>query len=790
MPLLALLSAILLTAPVSLLALVARAQAEPPLAPGPQDRVLFVPHFGRPSVGDGATGVLSEQFGLTFQNAGSQATELMAIYFAAPPGEDGRDCATCRALGRACLIAPIAPGAAFTFPQGDLAWLLTQTQTEGMTTTWHGSVVLYSLNARPVGEYGPGWVALAQRYAMGPDASFGDFMCQAVFLGRGQRAIHTAQPSVVRFSAAPADDECEWYRAFHQAYLSNDPDALWHGLPIAPVRGEPIAAVAAIPGTTTRPGDVVLDRYDAVTLDETGESTRPDQPVRAAALGAGGAPTPTVHTYVVPGADLAAPDGMNSELTVQNGGVECATVQVEAFRTNQGPLGDPQTLTVPVGAAGVLDLGEHWPAAGSGAVRVTSDQPLALALRTAGFGTSSIHTGLRERSGEVVWAIPLAYQERQRVPRLARADQAVSSEGWETNIAVFNPLNSQRPVTMFQQAAGKPPRPPVGYPMEPRTQVVFQPGFGLGLPGGPGWARFTSDPPPMFVAIESLREASDAMRFVEAWSTRAWPHEPGTPPPRTIALPDLGGPALGDLGAITPVTTTATMTDALVGRIAVQNVATTTARIAVDGFAGCGYGGALERTIDPLQSEIVKVSELPATRYGANQAVIRVLEGDVAVLTEIARPTETTWADAPQDLTSAYLGVPFRDPFPVPTVPTATLAVTPTEILVELPETEVPPVRILNSALTKGCFSYSASVDAGWLTVEPAIGVIPGQLRLSLDPSALGPGSEQVATITIKANEPSVIGSPQWVRVIVRRGEPTRSTIFLPSAQNGEVIEP
>jgi hypothetical protein len=748
----------LVVGPVSVLGLVARAQEQPSVAAGPRERVVFVPDFGRAA--EGGAALPGVEAGLRVQNAGGRATQLMAV-FSATPGGEGVDCDACAVVGTACVVRPIPPGSVATLPHTELAWLLNASGTEGLTTTFRGSVVVYSVNAGPVGQHGPEWVAKAAAYGFGPEAGFGDFLCQA-------------------WGQVPADD-CDSFKAFHRAYVSSDPDALWQGLPIAPVRGEPIAAVAAVPGGTMRLGDLVLDRAAAVSLAETGwmEDASAVDPV-----------TPTLYTYDGPGAYLAAPDGMNSELVVQNGGVGCATVGVEAFRTNQGPLGDPQSLTVAAASVGLMDLGRMWPAAGSGSVRLTSDQPLAVALRTIGFGTSSTHTGLRERAGELEWAVPLAYQERRRGALELAAEQPVSAEGWESNLSVFNPVDAQRPVTMLQQAAGRPPRPPVGYPMQARTPVVFQPGFGLGLPGGWGWARFTSDPPPMPMTIESLREASDTPRFVEAWSTRAWPHARGAPPPRTIALPDLGGPAVGGDAGFTPVTTTATMTDALVGKIAVQNVATTTARIAVDGFAGCGYGGASEWSIDPFQAEVIDVSSLPAARFGANQAILRVLAGDVAVLVEIARPGERTWAEAPPDLTSAYLGEPFADPFPAPLVPTATLAVTPTEIVVELPDTTLPPVDLLTGTSDPGCFSYSASVDVSWLTVAPANGLLPGRLALQLDASLLGPGAQHIAVITIKANEPSVGGSPQRVRVVVHRSEPAGRTIFVPLAQNGEVIEP
>ena len=154
-----------------------------------------------------------------------------------------------------------------------------------------------------------------------------------------------------------------------------------------------------------------------------------------------------------------------------------------------------------------------------------------------------MHTGLAARRSAVEWALPRAYQEwRPTEGALLELSQArVWAEAWETNIAIFNALDAQRMITMYQYAETRPPRPPISYPFEPWQQLVFQPGFGQGFPGGPGWARYESDGAAFYIAAESLREAEDSLQWVEGWSTTAWPRDPGAP--RTIALPDLGGPA-------------------------------------------------------------------------------------------------------------------------------------------------------------------------------------------------------------------------------------------------------
>jgi hypothetical protein len=289
----------------------------------------------------------------------------------------------------------------------------------------------------------------------------------------------------------------------------------------------------------------------------------------------------------------------------------------------------------------------------------------------------------------------------------------------------------------------------------------------------------------MYAAIESRREAADGPSYVEAWSTSAWPHEPGGPVPRTIALPDLGGPAVGGTAGEVdiPDLVTATMTDALRTRIAIQNLASREAEIAFDGYAECGYAGTETRTIDPYQAIVLPARELPGVLLGSDSALIRVLRGEVAVLAETARPGRFDHGAAPADLTGAYLGVPVREALVPPRPPTATLAVSPTRVSLSLPggAPSRPRIRVRDAAETGRCLEYEAVTDVRWLSVAPERGPVPGSFALEVDLPALDATATHTGTVTVTVGAPAVLGSPQTVRVTVR-GEGATRWIYLPAA--------
>lgn len=880
------------------IALPGRAQEvpAPPSPPTAAERVLFAPNLGQsdhPLLGclddvgrghqrsacrPGESIGLASHTGVRVQNAGITATRVLALYYAqptgstAPPPETG--CAECQPSLALC-SPPILPGESFALPAPGQALL---SAAIGLSTPVLSSAVLYSLNERPARDYGEAWQEALGRVGLGPESSVGRLACKylgATMMdsparmpagtskgtpnetsnetsnGAPERPQDTAAVSGLTTApvgrlAQPAPGDCPTRMAFHTAYLNPDSSiAAWHDLPIGPVRGEPIAAVASAP-TLVGENRAAIDRYLALPLAEVApELAEPDL------TGPIGWPASAQYTYYLPGGYLHTLDGMNSQLVIQNVGAECAEATILAFRTNVGrPVPEPFIVRLAPSRLVVVNVGQRWPVQGSATIIVTGTQPLATTLTNVGFATTSTHTGLHERTAEVTWAAPRAYQEERPVPLAAElrdenrrrgnasrhtaaantqpvttgaqlatpntqpvmpgaqpattdaqpvmpgtqpatADaQPVSADGWETNVSAYNPVSATRSITMLQFAAGKPPRPPVSYPVEAHEQVVFQPGFGQGYPGGPGWARYFSDLAPMYVSLESLREASNSLEWLEGWSTTAWPVEPGERAPRTIAIPDLGGPALGSatgqaISRTASISLTGTMTDALAARLAIQNLISRTARVAVDTYAqSCGYTGTTSYTIDPFQTITLAAGELPGAYAGADAAIVRVLAGEVAVENEIARTVRPANNPPPPDLTSAYMGAPFRGALAAPVPATATLAVSPTEITVQLPEVHMPQVSVWNAAGTSRCLTYRADTDVPWLAVEPSAGTLPGTLTLSLRLNRLPRRERLEANVTVTANEPGVEASPQVVHVVVL-GLPGWK-VYVPVVQNGE----
>jgi hypothetical protein len=851
---------------------ITRAQAGPPVAPGPAERVLYAPRTGGEIYDGAACGcewvdrrymqcgchladprmeALSPNAGLTVQNVGSYTTTFMAVYFADASAVDSTDCTTCTYATHDC-SPPVPPGAAFTFPPYRVV---------GGTSTPGSSMVVYSLNDHPAGVYGGEWAAYYQKLSWGLEEPISTAVCPQELGGKVDSA-----PSGRRRDRAPTrpdgdiaahvltdrtDEEtelegCGWYTAFHAAYTgAGDGRLPGKDLPIGPVRGEPIAGVVTVLARADGRAYPVLDRYAAIPLAET-LATGPDAGAAA-------------YTYYAPGGYGLTMDGNHSVIDVQNAGTSCATVTVNGHRNSRGPVGAPATIRVPAGGRVTLDVATAWPELIEMlTLRLESDQPLAAALTTRNVATSATSTAVRSRAAATRWLVPRAYQELREVVQDARdsgfagpgepgvpddrdsgtaardagaaldavpvdfgtpidPDRGLAGEGadgWETNVAIFNPEPAQRAVTMRMQAAGQPPRGPIDYPVEALSQLVLQPGFGLGLPGGPGWMELTSAAPPMAVAVEGLREAPNLPGLtVETWATTAWPDEAGVLSPRTIALPDLGGPAVGgiDPGAI--YTRTATMTDTLAASIAVQNPYTRTTHIAIDSYApACGavdpiaralgsaqtYVGTIERAIDPRQSIIVPLGDLPGTAFGGNAAVIRVLDGRAAATVEIARAQRLPVVidDLPLDLASAYNGVPIAGALPAPAPVTATLAVTPTEIAVDYGDVLMPidrDVHATDVSASGRCLTYVATSDAAWLSVTPGAGALPGSLRLTIDPrmitaSSVRVGGRPVGTITVTLREGSTLGSPATVRVTV--GQAGGGLIYLPYARTPGVASP
>jgi hypothetical protein len=823
----AVIAVLMVTAALGGITVIARAQEVPPVAPGPAERVAYAPVLDRAArlcschalipggeqrctcdPVDPVSRSLDRYSAITVQNLGTVSTVFLAAYFGPAGATGASDCTTCTLGGGYCSL-PVAPGGTWQFPP-----VLYGSDDHGLTATIAASMVVYSLNMRPARDYGPAWQAWLAEHRLRSDTPVGVLACPPLeaFVWIDPGRVYNAAPWRVRDGATPGADaprqgalpwptpleDCATYEAFHAAFLGGGDATLpGIGLPMAPIRGEPMGAVVTVLGTGDDPAHPVLDRYTASTVGETGLPSTP--------------PTTSAHVYAAPGGYGRTQDGNHSDLVVQNAGASCATVTVSAHRNGHGPLGSMATLSVPPGGATWLDVASTWPGLiEMVTLRVSGDQPLAAAMRNRNFATSAIVTALRERTAPTRWLVPRAYQEHREVASaagvavppgavapaasadvspdraalvdavrsagVARALAPLAAEGWETNIAMFNPGTEQQEVLMRMQAGGQPPRGPVGYPIEPLSQLVLQPGFGLGLPGGPGWMEITTVDPPIATAVESLRTAANEGGLViETWAAPAWPDEAGVPAPRTIGLPDLGGPAVGGIAPSELLTHTATMTDALTARIAIQNPLTRTARVAIDSYAlggalGCGYVGTVERSIDPRQTVIVPVGDLPATAFGGNSALLRVLSGQAAATVEIVRNewSSASLDDVPLDLSSAYNGVPVAGAMAAPTVVTGTLTVTPTEIAVELGDVMTPFERTVSvdAVGTARCLSFTATSDMPWLTVSPARKVVPGTLTLHIDPRQVtGGGRTHTATVTVAVAEPGVAGNPGRVRV-------------------------
>ncbi len=780
-PLLAtLVAVVVLFAATAVLSAVGHAD-EPPVAPGPEERVLFVPDVGirpspritcwvkpvpglcRPESGDGQYDERTESLwplaGLTTQNAGSRDVRLLAVYTGDEPREgEGDPCEGCNMVRMAC-SPPVAPGD--TWVAEPFVYL---TSTESTTATIGTLAEVFSLNTRLAREYGAGWEAWLAEHGLDPDTSLADLVCD-VFDARLREdppdnydPFYTVQ---VPMSATDTTG-CDLYRSFREGYLTGGAFAPVAGLPFAPFRGEPIAGVARVM-RELRAQSGAQDRYRALSLAETGAPVSPTGQV--------------TYTYYVPGVHLATPDGLNGIITLQNTGLGCANVRLAAFRTGMVEVGGPLSLVLLPGQRISTDLGAQWTVTATAAVRITSTRPLAAALWTRGYHTSATYTALRERRRPAGWAVPLAYQE-ERGTVGAQSETTAGAEGWESNVAVLNPTTELGKLVMNTQAAGRRPRE-VSIPIGPERHAVLQLGFGLGSAGGPGWARLSTGELPMYAALESLRQASDVPAFVEHWATTAWPRGPDAPVGRTIALPDLSGvvPSVASDGTVV-------VTDALRTQVAVQNLVSYTAEVAIDTYADCGFAGTDNRTIDPFQTIVLTSDELPQNSAGTGAALLRVLEGEVAALAEFSRPAPSVYEGSPADFTTAYLGSAIHGSL---AAPTATLAVSPTDVVIPWFSLKSPPIDVFNAAPARRCMDFRVTTDAPWLAADPGIGPVPGQFRLLIDRRQLEMGTEHVATVTVTVDDPGVAANPQHVRATVR-GTGAVGVVFLPVAAQREEL--
>ena len=726
---------------------------------------------------DPAREALMPYEGVTAQNLGPRPTRFMAVFFGSAHIDAG--CSGCHLRHAAC-SPEVAPGATWTFTPYAADGTAAGGVEPGAT-----AATVYALNPLPARLYGDDWVAWLAQSGLDPDTSLADLACG--LLGRGGYGS----------PRAGADDDprllpgCPLYEAFHDAFAGQDtllPDT---DLPLGPLRGEPMAvSVTSVtsPGAAER---VVIDRYEAVPLHEAA----------GAGARAGGEPGARV-TYVAPGGSGRTQDGGNSVLSVQNGGSACLSATVQPHRARFGPFGRPLSFDVPPGARVEVDVGLAWSELLQGAALVVeADGPLGVTLTNHGVATSATFRARRQFQEPTRWLLPRAYQEETRMRALSPAaapalrpaggrqaapePDALAANGWQTNMGIYNPADVRAMATLRQQAEGQPPRPLVDYPVETRSQVVLQPGFGLAPLGGPGWVEVTGDEAVLTVAVQSLRHARGTPALtIETWASSGWPLREGVPVPRTIGVPDLGGPALG-AAADAVLSETGLVTRSLASRLAIQNPLTSTTRVAIDSHdLSCGYLGSLELAIDPRQTVTVEAAQLPGAPFGANSAVVRVLQGAAAVLVETAR---SEWLAAgaervPADLTTAYLGVGTTQALEPPRLDAAALQVSPAAIELERPPLPIAvEVAVLDSAASGRCLSLGVSSGAAWLVPDRSRLRMPGVLSLTVDPARLGPGPEQTGIVTLTADQPAVDGSPTTVTVTVR-SPAAGATVYLPLA--------
>lgn len=169
------------------------------------------------------------------------------------------------------------------------------------------------------------------------------------------------------------------YRAFHAAYSGGGAVA---GIPMSAARGEPLAAVVyrSCPADQT-PGAEVSSAYEGIS-----------DTMLSAHFAAG----PSAYRYQIP-LVLADSGQMNTQLYIQNTGLDCASVTLH-FRAQDSclpatacPLG---AFTVPAGQMRSIDpvdcVGTGW----RGSVELRSDQPLASVADLIGRDSLATYRGV------------------------------------------------------------------------------------------------------------------------------------------------------------------------------------------------------------------------------------------------------------------------------------------------------------------------------------------------------------------------------------------------------------
>ena len=689
--------------------------------------------------------------GLRVQNPGIEPARFLVVSFPEVQGNTGDgSCADCQAAAAACSplldsreswTAPVPAGASST---------------------------VFALSDVGANAAGPGWPGWLEENGFERDTAPATALCE-------------------HLAAAPDPGErCERYRLLHRAFTGTDAAAL--GPSLEAVRGEAVAATGAVLSQTELNGEA-WDLVGAHTWAEVGPASTD------------GAET---HVSIATGVHLAPQDGRRSTVVLQNAGVACTTATLSLFPTGlEGPDDTVATVSVPPGSAARVPAGQVWALPKTGAVRIEADGPVAAGVVTVGYDTASAHGAQPLTEPGVVWGLPLVYNEWRPGPVGALQDglvpdwdgdvsvwprgQAASRavladglpntfDGWVSPISFFTTADERWSLRIRSQAQGRPDRS-VSLAFEPHRQVVFEVGLGLDQTGGEGWADVSASEGASQAAVEYVREAVESPRMVETWSARGWPTGPDVPVARTVAFPDLGGPAVGPgVAASDPMTT------GLEARIAVQNLGETEAVVAFDALGRCGPGGSITRTLAPRQGLTVPAIEIPGVLNGANAALMRVADGEVAAVFEMSRRERfEEGGPLPQDLTAGYRGLGLSVGVPPPVVPEATLRAVPTAVVVEDPLNPEPVLISLDfEADGPRCLGYEAAADVDWIRLHPRAGSLPGRLTLTFESAGLPPGPHQ-GTVTVKPTGPHVVNAPLLVPVTLTVPP---GAIYLPALKN------
>ncbi len=483
------------------------------------------------------------------------------------------------------------------------------------------------------------------------------------------------------------------------------------------------------------------------------------------------APYAGQHAYVATGLYLDTLDGFDSTLAVQNAGTECVTATLSLHLTGDGPVGAPVTLQVPPGATRLFRPSLTWPYRDTGAVRLEAEGPLAVAVSTIGFDTAAAHDAEPRRPVEA-WFAPLAFQEERRA--IDPQDLPGAWAGGETLVATLNVMPDEVPISVRTQAVGKAARPII-IRLPGLDQTVFQFGFGLLLDGGPGWARMAAEPDAVSLSLEHVRTDTGGVRFSEQYGQRAWAHIAGEIV-KTVALPDLGGPAVG---AGVPLIAGTAMTDTLEARVAIQNLLSLPAIVSVEGSADCSATGAISRTVAGDSSLVLRAREVPGVLSGGNQAIVHVVEGEAAASVDIVRVERSEdGAEPPPDRTSGYRGIGLAQPIALRPVPRARLVASAAEIELQRTPEYTATLEVGLESDGPRCLGFTAATDAEWLRFAPQTGALPARLVITADALQL-PEVGAEAAITVTANADDVTDSPLVVTVRMVDAPPT-PRLFLP----------